>query len=113
MVARAPNVAISGPPTRLPSVEAPTTTVACAVKAERRSRPDVDRVTRTVVAAFPAGTASPMTTAVAPITNGVGWAAIVSHPNPATTQALALTSDGRADRTAATPSTEPPSEPTA
>ena len=82
---------------------APVTTVACAVSAPRRSRPDVARVTIAVVAAFPAGTVSPITVDTAPITRAVGCSPITTHPRPATSQAALLSTAGCADRAARSP----------
>lgn len=111
MAARAPKTAMSGPPTRLPNVEAPATTVAWAVSATRRSAPVVARVTRAAVAALPAGITSPIATAVAPMTTGVGRAAITSQPTPAAVQAAEFSSAGRRERAARIPPSDPAREP--
>ena len=105
--ARGPARAISGPPTSMPKVLAPVTTVACAVRAARRSRPEHDRVTMAVVAALPAGTASPMTPAATAITGRVGTAPMANHPTPATTQDRLFTNAGRELDAVSMPSADP------
>ena len=112
MAACGPTHPINGPPTRLPIVLAPETTVACAVRAPRRSSPDVARVTMAVVAAFPAGTVRPIRTDTAPITIVAGCNPITTQPRPAISQVVLLSTAGRVERAASTPPAEPTTAPT-